>query len=475
MVIMDVLLINPPYLLSKDNVYSKTGAILPPLGLLYIAAYLRKKYSKINIQILDSPAYKLSLNGFRRRLKVFHPDIVGITVYTTTFSIVLKTAKVVKKAFPNCIIVVGGPHASILPEECLNSPHIDIAVVGEGEEVFAELSECINKKGDMDKVSNIVYKRNGKIVRTQANCKMINLGAIPMPARDLIDMRLYRPAHGTYRRLPATNMITSRGCPFRCSFCSRGIFGSHYRARFPHNIMEEIEILVKDYGIREVLFNDDVFTIDKRKTEVLCDLLAEKKLDFTWSCSTRVNLVDPPLLDKMRKGGCFAICYGIEAGDEDILKKIHKGFSLRDAGRAIQWTKEAGMETRASYILGFPGETKETIRRTIEVSLELDTDFVIYNLISPMPGTEMYEEVKKNRLFLYEGRELYDRVNGVTPLIKLSDMSPSELIQFYTSAYRRYYMRPGYVFKQLKQVRSLGDFKRYIRGFFSFLSWYREL
>ncbi|MDP2939644.1 MAG: radical SAM protein [Candidatus Omnitrophota bacterium] len=469
---MNVLLINPPYSLVEYNVYSKTGAVLPPLGLLYIAAYVRERCRNIDVCILDSSAYKLDFEGFQKELKDFQPDIVGITVCTATFSGVLKTAEIVKENFPHCIIVVGGPHVSVQPEECISSSaNIDIAVIGEGEVIFAELLESIYRKVGINGVPNIVYKEGGKIVRTQGQHKTIDLDTLPFPARDLINMRLYHPAHGTYRRLPAANMITSRGCPFRCTFCSSSIFGLQYRVQSPFKTMQEIETLVNDYGIREVLFNDDVFTLDKKKTAELCELLLQKKLDFTWSCSTRVNLIDPPLLNKMQKSGCFAVGYGIESGDENILEKIDKDSSLKDAKKAIQWTKEAGMETRAFYILGFPGETKQTIKRTIEFSLELDTDFVIYNIISPMPGTKLFEEAKSNGLLLYEGREIYDKANGATPMIKLCDVTPSELKQFYNLAYRRYYIRPRYIFNQLRRIRSLSDFNRYIRGALSFLNW----
>jgi radical SAM superfamily enzyme YgiQ (UPF0313 family) len=312
---LEVLLVNPPFILSEDSPYSKTGAVLPPLGLLYIASYLRYKHPEFNIHILDAPAYRLNLNEFTKKIKQFSPDVIGITVYTTTFSIVLGTVKAIKKTFPRSIVVCGGPHSSILPEECLASPYIDVVVLGEGEEVFVELLECLKSKADISKVSNIFYKSNERVVKTNYIPKRINLDSIPIPARDLIDMSMYHPAKGTYKRLPATNMITSRGCPYNCNFCSKLIFGSRYRVQSPEKTMEEIETLVKNYEIREVIFSDDVFTINNKRMEVFCDLLIEKQLDFTWGCSTRVNLVNPKMLNKMKKSGCISIGFGIEAGD----------------------------------------------------------------------------------------------------------------------------------------------------------------
>ena len=297
---MNVLLINPPFVLSEDSPYSKTGAVLPPLGLLYIAAYLRDKHPEFNINVLDAASYKYNLvdDGFKERLSGFLPDVVGITVYTTTFSAVLKTVEIVKELFPNCVVVVGGAHVSIKPEECLDYNGIDVAVIGEGEITFNELVECLSCNGDLDNVNNIVYKRDNNKIKTNIDGATGNLDVIPIPARDMIDMKLYRPAKGVYKRLPSANMITARGCPFSCNFCSKNIFGNKARYQSPENIIKEIEALQRDYGIREIAFNDDSFTLSSKRVELLCDLIVQKKLDLTWNCGTRVNLVNPELLKK---------------------------------------------------------------------------------------------------------------------------------------------------------------------------------
>ncbi|MFH1478216.1 MAG: radical SAM protein [Candidatus Omnitrophota bacterium] len=472
---MNILLVNPPFILSENSPYSKTGAILPPLGLLYIASYLKYSNPEMEINVLDSPAYKIGLEGFKKKLSYFNPDIVGISIYTTTFSMSLKTAESVKEMFPKAIVVAGGPHASILPEECLSSSWIDVVVIGEGERSFTELAQCVSRKDDLDKVVNIVYKKDGRIIHTRLDSANVDMDALPLPARDLVDMRLYHPAQGTYRWLPATNMITSRGCPFRCSFCSKIIFGSFYRTQSCKKTVKEIESLIRDYGIREIIFNDDVFTMDRKMTVSLCDMLVERDLDLTWSCSTRVNLVDKDILGKMREAGCISIGYGIESGDKDILKKIDKGSSLENAKKVIAWTKGSGIETRAFYILGFPGETMETIEKTIDASLELDADFVIYNFAIPLPGTELYEESRKNGVLLYDGVELYDRTDGAHPLIRLQDVPSETLSRLYNSAYRRYYIRPHYILNQFRHIKSAEDIARYLRGALAFFGWYGKI
>ncbi|MFH0731777.1 MAG: radical SAM protein [Candidatus Omnitrophota bacterium] len=471
---INVLLIYPPFFQSKDNPRSKAGPTLPPLGLLYLAAYARKEYPEIDIKVLDSPALRIGLENLESSLSAFCPSVVGITVNTITFSAALKTAEIIKKLFPACIIIVGGPHASILPEEFLASPHIDMVVIGEGEETFAELLECLlYARRDISSIPNIVYKKNGRIVHAQLKHRPIDLDNIPLPARDLVDMKVYHPTEGNYKRLPATNMITSRGCPYKCSFCSKNIFGTEYREQPPEKTIEEIEILIKDYAIKEIVFYDDVFTLNKKRTELLCDLLMKKRLDITWSCSTRVNLVDPQLLSKMRDSGCVSIGYGMEVGDPHVLQKITKGFSAQEARKAVQWTKNTGMDTRAFYIIGYIGETIETIKKTIDLSLELNADFVIYNFAIPLPGTELYDEAKRNNLLMYEGIELYNKGDGAHPLIKLNGVSSSSLIKLYKLVYIKYYIRLKYVISQIRRIKSVTDVKRYFKGFISLLRWCR--
>ena len=471
---MNVLLVNPPFVLSKDSPYSTTGAVLPPLGLLYLAAYLRERQQGVEVAVLDSPATSLDMDGFARELGKHRPDIVGITVYTTTFVAAMEAARKVKEAFPAALVVVGGPHASVRPEECLESPHVDVAVLGEGEETLRRIVACRAAGGDLASVPKIVYKRDGQAVATPVEPEVPDLDALPPPARDLVEMSRYRPAHGTFRRLPATNMITSRGCPFRCYFCSKAVSGSHYRAQSAKKTVDELEGLARDYGIREVIFNDDVFTLDAKRVEAICDLLLERGLDVTWSCSTRVNLVKPHLLARMKKAGCISIGYGIEAGDPALLEKVHKGFDLATARDALRWTHEAGIESRAFYMLGFPGETRATIQRTLDVAMELAADFVIFNLVIPMPGTPLYDEAKREGLLLYDGVELYQRTDGPHPLIRLADVSEEELAHIYRSAYRRYYLRPSYIARRLARIRSWGDVTRCVKGFASFLRWSRR-
>ncbi|MBU1125519.1 MAG: B12-binding domain-containing radical SAM protein, partial [Candidatus Omnitrophica bacterium] len=271
-------------------------------------------------------------------------------------------------------------------------------------------------------------------------------------------------------RLPATNMVTSRGCPFDCSFCSKNVFGSYYRTQSPRRTVNEIKELIAQYRIREVAFSDDIFTVDRRRIVALCDLLLQDNVNICWSCNTRVDTVDRLLLRIMQRAGCVSIGYGIETASSQLLRQVAKGSVRAQAQEAIKCTKDAGIETRAFYMLAFPGETEKSIRDTIQLSIELDTDFTAYNFVVPFPGTQLYEYCKARHLLRYEGLELYDFLDGFHPLIKLDGIDPHQLVQLYNSAYRSYYFRATYLLNRFKKVRSLQDVRRYWEGLRSFMN-----
>ena len=218
---------------------------------------------------------------------------------------------------------------------------------------------------------------------------MADIDQIPFPAREKLPMHIYRPASGAYKRLPVTNIITSRGCPFNCSFCSKSIFGSHVRQVSPEMVLEEIKMLITNFKIKELYFCDDSFTLGRKRCIEICELMLKYNLDLTWSCSTRVNLVDTYLLKLMKRAGCVSIGYGVESGDSQILAQINKGISFGQIRDAIKWTRSAGIESRTSYIFGFPGENSDTMKKTFNFAKALNSDFVIFNLAIPLPGTDI--------------------------------------------------------------------------------------
>ena len=385
---MRILLVNPPWKLSVKSVYSKTGAIYAPLGLAYIAAYLKKSLD-IDVDILDARGLGLGFNEFQQELKKQRYTLVGITSYTPTSEDAFTTARIVKESDAKTSVIIGGPHATILPDVVLSNPHVDVVVRREGEDTFREVVHAVINQISLNDIAGISFKEGGHIHHNPQRQLMADIDQIPFPAREKLPMHIYRPASGAYKRLPVTNIITSRGCPFNCSFCSKSIFGSHVRQVSPEMVLEEIKMLITNFKIKELYFCDDSFTLGRKRCIEICELMLKYNLDLTWSCSTRVNLVDTYLLKLMKRAGCVSIGYGVESGDSQILAQINKGISFGQIRDAIKWTRSAGIESRTSYIFGFPGENSDTMKKTFNFAKALNSDFVIFNLAIPLPGTDI--------------------------------------------------------------------------------------
>ena len=471
---MKILLVNPPWRLDQDSVYSKTGAIYPPLGLASMAAVLAEE-GAVEVDILDAWGLGMGLEKFAAAVRARRPDLIGITGYTTTIVQALSAAERAKTARPEAAVVMGGPHPSIYPDEIMSFPQVDYLIRGEGELSFAALTKKL-ADGDtaLADIPGLTRRVDGEIAHNDGCGFVPDLTALPPPARDKLPMSIYRPAAGAYRRTPVTSMITSRGCPFNCTFCSKAIFGGTVRFRTPVQVLAEAEDLIERYGIREIYFADDCLTLDRERTADICQLFLEKSLDLTWTCSTRVNLVDRELLKLMNRAGCVSIGYGIETGSPETARKVKKGITLEQAREAIVLTRAAGIETRASYIFGFPGEGWASLEETLRTALELNSDFVIFNLAIPLPGTELYREARDKGLLLADGFDMYPLTDGAHVLIRLEELSPGQLKKFYDRAYRTYYLRLRYFLRRLQRIRSLADLRLNWRGFKEFFAWRRN-
>ena len=482
---MKVLLVNPPWRLDQGNVYSQTGAIFPPLGLASIAAGLRRE-GRFPVEILDAWGLGMGLDRFREEIRRRRPDVVGITAYTTTLVPALETADAVKSVAPETRVVLGGPHPTVRPDEVLARDEVDFVVRGEGEIAFPDLLRRMENLSppssatagpapgpDFSGIPGVSFKRDGKIVHNPGQSFVADLDSIPWPWRDGLPMEIYRPSLGAYKRLPAASVITSRGCPFACTFCSGSIFGRTVRRRSPENVLGEIGELTGRFGIREIYFADDCFTLDRERTAALCDLILGKRLYLTWICSTRVNLVDEPLLRLMKKAGCVSIAYGVESADEGQLQAMKKGITLEEAKRVIALTRRIGMEVRASYIFGLPGENRDSLERTLRLAIEINSDFVIFNIATPRPGTELYDTARARGLLFADGFDLYPLTDSAHGLIRLEGVSMPELEDFYRRSYRRYYFRPRYILSRLARIRSLEDVRHHWRGMSGFFRWRR--
>lgn len=444
--IMSVLLIDPPRtVIGKGNIWRALKRNLPTLGLAYIAAFLEKH--GYNASIVDMNVETIGIDDLLARISSGQYKLVGITATTVQINPALIIAEKIKEKFPDIKIVMGGPHPNVMLEEVLSSEYVDYVVRGEGELTMLELV----KGEDLRLILGLSYKVDNKQVHNPPRPVIEDLDKLPFPARHLLPVDKYSPTPGNYKRLPAMSMITSRGCPGKCTFCNTDIFGKSIRFRSAENIAEEIKFLVKKYKVKEISFYDDTFTVSKKNIEELCSIIIKNNIDITWSCMSRADFVNPSLLELMHKAGCHSICYGIESGDEQILANVNKKISLNRVQEAIEWTKKAKIDVRISLMLGNPGETEETLKKTIRYAISLDPDICVFNITTPFPGTQMFNWAKENGYITTLNWDDYDLGHFV---MSLPTVGIEAIKKYYKFAYRKAYLRPRYLLHRLAKIRS---------------------
>lgn len=466
---MKVLFILPPKIEEGEmsrNLFSKLGSVLP-LGLAYMAAVLEKDNHQV--KILDFQLPYVNYKVLEKELENNY-DVVGISITTMTSYSGYNIAKIVKKVAPNSIVLIGGSHTMALGKEIFNEcKEVDLIVFGEGEVTIKELLRTIEERGDLHKVKGIGFKEKGKDVITETREMIEDLDSLPFPAYHLFDVKRYVPIAGMFKRLPFANIISSRGCPYDCLFCNKQVWGYKLRMRSPENIIEEIKYLVETYGIRELAFFDDTFTVDRDRAIKICRLIKEQAPKLIWKCSTRVNVVDPELLKIMKEAGCYSIGYGIESGNQDILKKINKQITLDQSRNAIKWTKQVGIETRCYFMLNHPGDNIETTEQTIKFSKELDPDFVDFEITHPFPNTKLWNEIEDNpQKYKIIKEEWYNwAAQAGNHILYTQEGLPIEYLRkAYVRAIRGFYLRPIKILKLLKNsLTNYNLFKSYLMAF----------
>ncbi len=463
--IKKILLIYPPLpmIARYGKGIEKIGAALPPLGLLYLGAALEQ--AAYEVKVHDSDLLNSTLTDILTQVKAYGPNFIGIYCNTSNYHRVVEYADSLKtiSAAPICL---GGPHPIIEPEKVLANRSIDFAVLGEGEITIVELLNALNRGSDLRQVMGIGFKpRAGEIVINSRRELIEDLNTLPLPARHLVPISEYRPAPHHYLELPMTTMIVSRGCPFGCLFCaSRNVWGRIYRTRSVDNAIMEIKFLIEKYKIKNINFWDDLWGLNRDWTEEFCRRLIAEKIKISWSCERRVDTVDLEILKLMKQAGCYSIFYGVESLDQDCLDAINKGIKVEQAENVIRLTKQAGIEARANFILGLPHETPQKAKAMVKRIIKLNPDYVKFNILTPYPGTLMYEAVKSGRWGIFN--EDYDRATGYfATFLPQGYKSFAELESVRRYAFTRFHFRPRYIFDKILKIRSLNDLKKYWRGF----------
>lgn len=464
-----VLLIFPPFTLKETfGNLSKVGNYLQPLGIAYIGAVLER--AGFEVKIIDAPVLGLNVEEIIAETKKYEPDFIGISSSTVSFYRTAELAKLLKK-ITDSPLIIGGPHVTALPEETMNSSVFDIGTLGEGEETIVELIKTILKKGDLRKVSGIIFRQKKRLIKTSPRCYISNLDDLPLPARHLMpELSVYHPTPATYKKSPVGTVITSRGCPNQCSFCFRGVFGNKWRYRLPENVVAEMEVLVNKYGAKEIRFWDDTFNVNPSRVKKICKLIIKKKLNIPWTCLCRVNQIELSMLRLMKKAGCWQISFGIEAGNEKVLAEIDKGITKQTVKKVIEMTEKEGIKSLGFFILGLPGETEETMTETINFAKSLPLDAANFTIATPYPGTKLWD-LAKSKGFLKDVS--YDELTVNLP--KKPYFVPlglnAEVIKKYEKrAYCEFYRNPRFLLRQIRSIKSPQELFRKASAFFTIAS-----
>ena len=444
---LKITLINPPQFTPYPQA---------PMGLALIAAILEKE--SYPVTVLDANALRIHPQDIAPL--VADADVVGLTATTPTVSSAMDTIRHLKQSNPELTTILGGPHATLLPEETMGkSPGLDIIVRGVGEQTIVELLQAIEKKQALDTVAGIYYRKNGQVIATPPRQTEIDLDSLPFLAYHLLPWRKYKPHPPHGRAFPTAAVITSRGCPYHCAYCSKPIFGNKFRAQSPERVLSEVTYLKERFGVREIAFYDDVFTLNKKRAYAIADGLLKKGMKLFWTCETRVNLVDKELLQHFKKAGCYAIAYGIESASPDILHTLHKDITPDEVEEAVRLTRETGIMTIGYFMIGSPGETQETIRKTIQFAKKLKLDFAQFSVTTPFPGTELYQLLgDKGKDIPWEAFVYSATDSQLVPLFE-DELNREDLKYWTRRAYREFYLRPAYLWQRLKRLNSVGELR----------------
>ena len=458
-------MIQPPWseIYGRYKPAARVGVLYPPLGLCYLAAAVEKDRHKV--QVFDMESQGMNLSSLIEKVDSGKPDLIGITSTTPLFYQAKRIAQKIKERM-DIPIAIGGSHVTVMSREAMEDCRsFDYGVYGEGERTFVELVNNLASKKQINNIQGLLYRENGLIVRTEPRPFESDLDSLAFPDRNLLDLNKYIwsvPGKGIAK---FTTILTSRGCPFQCIFCSqRTVFGTRVRYRRPENVLNEIEHLVNDLGIKHFAFLDETLTLDRKHVEDICRGIIEREIEITWEGWTRANTVDEDLLRLMKRAGFVRISFGIESGDPEILKVIKKGEKLEDFIKGYRIAKKVGLETRASLILGHPYETKKSAIRSLSFVRKIKgCDQLYLNISTPYPGTELYEIAKKGeggmRLLTDDFAE-YRRYGN--PVIEVNDLTKEDLIKLQKKGFLSFYLTPGRIYYNLKRAGIRAGFKNVI-------------
>jgi len=469
---MKVLLANPPWV-KEDRVGFRSNVRWPftisksefergnrasyhfPIYQAYTLAVLGQE--GFDVAAIDCSVSGMDIQEFVRAVGSHAPDLVVMEISTPTFDLDMATASVLKEKLTLPMVVVG-THASIYHREILGGySSIDLVARGEYEYTVLDLAGALQQERDLAGVQGLTFRRDGEVVVNPDRPRVEDLDTIPFPARDHFEWRKYHEP--TYFALPWITMITSRGCPYQCTFCSwpQTMYGHRYRVRSAQNVVDEMEYCVEKYRPGEIFFDDDTFTIGKTRVMEICREIRDRDLSVIWSCMGRTDTVDDEMLAHMFDAGCRKIKFGVETGSTRIMAAIQKGLDLNKVAAAFQMARSVGMEVHGTFMIGLPGETRDTVRETVQLACSIPMDSVQFSIATPFPGTDFYRQCRQNGWLVTENWEDYDgNFGSVVSYPQLSKVEIEELHCFANQEYETRRKRDPILVRFTNEMRRAG-------------------
>lgn len=458
----------------KQEVYcAKKLSLFPPLGLAQLAGML-KNAGYEQVKIVDAWAEELSETAFLETVERFDPNLVGCTLWTTNLNSELSMLEKIKQRLPGVTTVVGGPHLDVYPRDCIeHSDFIDFGVVGEGEETAVELFDAVRTGADsLGEIKGIVYRDKGEAVSTGWRAPVKDLDSLPYA--DFSDLPMDEYFSEIEKLAPFIYIFSTRGCPYACRYCFNSR-GRGYRKHSIDYIINYIKFLKRRYGIKEVVFMDETFTFDSKRTLLFCNRYREEGIGLPYTIRTRADHVDEETIIALKESGCYRFHYGVESGVQEVLDRMNRKMTLEQVREAIALTKKHGVLTSANFMIGYIDESRDTYERTIEFIKELDPDHVNIFITTVLPGTDLYFEALERGILKRDVWREY--AMGKIPSVDLKglripgkDYSVDDLERMLARAYRHIYFRPTFVLKKLRTMRSPKQLPRYFRQAMAMLS-----
>jgi radical SAM superfamily enzyme YgiQ (UPF0313 family) len=437
-----------------------------PIFLSYAVALLRE--AGIEAHFLDGVCDEHGIESYAAAVGRIAPDFVAMECSTPSIDHDLASVRAIKALRPGTFVALMGSHATYFHRQILaDNPEVDAIIRGEFEITVRETALALREGKSLAEVAGLTWRDGAAIQATPDRPFDGDLDAWPYPARDIVPMEKYQTAQ--YQGRKGTFMLSSRGCPYRCTFClwPGTMVGRDFRARRPEAVVAEMEHLVREHGVDDIYFDDDTMTIDRARMMEICRLIGERGLKVHWISMGRVDTVDEEMLTAMRRAGCDNVYLGVESGSPEVLKRLKKGITLDQVERAFRAARRAGVKTQAFFMLGGPGETRETLKETIEFAIRLDPDNAQFAAAVPYPGTEMYEEsVRKG----YLKAKTWEDYAARDIVLETETLSRLDLERARLEAYRRFYLRPRFILRTLGRLTSMRELRRVTRGAVSIAS-----